>query len=350
VTDTHDNPPPSKVLLVKPSALGDVVTALPVLRGLRRTVPEARLSWLVATSCQALLEGDPDLDEIIPFDRKTLGRWWHDPRAGAALWRFYRQLRGGGFDWVLDLQGLFRSGLFTHWTRAPLRAGFADAREGGQWFCNHRVSVTAEHTVDRNIELARALGVDARPEDFRLHVSDAGRAFAEEFRAARSLPTRGYLVLVPPTRWPTKIYPVRHWRRVARDLSETLPVVLVGSPAEQERRLCAAIAKGLGPRVIDLAGQTALPQLVGLIADAAGVIGSDSAAKFIAPAVGVGCITLIGPTRVERTGPYRGGTAITAEVACQGCLQKRCSHITCMESIPPSGVVRAAHAMIAAHA
>jgi heptosyltransferase-1 len=90
--------------------------------------------------------------------------------------------------------------------------------------------------------------------------------------------------------------------------------------------------------------------MVGMLAASAGVVCCDSAAKFIAPAVGVRCVVLIGPTRVEKTGPYRLGRAVVSEVACQGCLQKTCRHRTCMESIAPEVVLRAIDAMIQAGA
>ena len=86
--------------------------------------------------------------------------------------------------------------------------------------------------------------------------------------------------------------------------------------------------------------------MVGLIAASGGVICCDSSAKFIAPAVGVDVVTLIGPTRVERTGPYLRGRPVVADVACQGCLRKQCRHITCMESIDPEAVIAAAGEML----
>ena len=147
---------------------------------------------------------------------------------------------------------------------------------------------------------------------------------------------------VPPTRWQTKLYPTRHWRRVVEALSAETTVVLVGSPSAEERDLCAAIAAGQSKAVVDLSGQTKLPELAALIAGSAGVICSDSAAKFIAPAVGVECVCLMGPTRIERTGPYLKGHAMVADVPCAGCLKKRCSHISCMQSISPESVIATA--------
>ncbi|MBN1554915.1 MAG: glycosyltransferase family 9 protein, partial [Phycisphaerae bacterium] len=278
--------PPHRVLIVKPSALGDVVSAIPILRGLRRTHPETYIAWLVSTTCAPLLDGDPDLNEVILFDRKKMGHCWRSPEAMGSLFDFRKLLRESNFDWAIDAQGLLRSGVFTKWTQAEVRAGFADAREGASLFYNRRVRIVAEHTVDRNILLARSLGIDARPEDLRLTVRPSGTLFAESILNLLGVSAGGVLVFVPPTRWETKLYPVKHWRSVAREAVKRMPVVLIGSPDESERKLCAEIAEGI-EGVTNLAGKTTIPQMVGMIAASAGVVCCDSAAKFIAPAVGV---------------------------------------------------------------
>lgn len=330
---------PRKVLIIKPSALGDVVTALPVLRALRRKFPQAHLSWLVSTSCSALLAGDADLNEIVPFERRRLGRAWRSAGAAGALIALARQLRRARYDWVIDLQGLFRSGFFARVSGSPIRAGFANAREGAWLFYTHRLTPRDEHTVDRNIALAAMLGLDARREDMTLNISPEGRAFAEGFRARPAVAGEPYVVFVPPTRWATKLYPERHWRSVAAGLSGRAPIAIVGTPDDAE--MCSRIAADFGPRVIDLAGQTTIAQMVGLIAGAACVVCSDSAAQHIAQAVGTDVVVLIGPTRPERTGPILAGRCVTASVPCQGCLRRSCRHITCMQTIEPESVVAA---------
>ena len=335
---------PRRVLIIKPSSLGDVVGALPVLHGLRRTFPRAHLAWLLSTACAPLLADERDLDEIILFDRTPLGRSWRSPSAARGLLALLRALKAGRFDWVIDLQGLLRSGLFAAATGAALRAGFGEAREGAAAFYTRRIHVSARHTVDRNIELARALGADARPEDMTLAVGADARRFAETICRRHRLSGGDFLVCVPPTRWPTKLYPVRHWQTVAGKLSRKAPLVLLGAPADRE--LCARNAKGAGPAVIDLSGRTSLTQMAAVIAASAGVICSDSAAKFIAPAVGVEAITLIGPTRIELTGPYLRGQAVVADVPCRGCLRRRCRHVSCMQLLDPARVVRAATSLL----
>jgi len=338
---------PRKVLIIKPSALGDVVTALPVLRGLKRTFPNCSVSWLVNSNCADMISHDSDLDEIILFDRKKMGKAWWSPGAMKLVLSFLWKLKRAHFDWVLDLQGLLRSGIFTCATRAPVRCGFASAREGAAWFYNYRFSPKASHTVDRNIELARRLGTDARGEDMTLQIAPEGQKFTEEFMATSNLRAGQFVVCVPPTRWETKLYPSRHWRRVIAGLSEKTTVVLLGGPGDRD--LCQAAIPATDSSTINLAGQTGVREFVAMIAASSGVICGDSAAALIAPAVGVKSVVMIGPTRPERTGPYRDGQAIVSDIPCAGCLDKQCSHITCMQTIDPDQVLQSALAMLNAN-
>ncbi len=335
---------PNKILIIKPSSLGDIVTAMPVLIGLRRTFPNAHISWLVGKSFAELLESQPELDELVVFDRRGASGAWRSPRAARIVGQLLSKLRRARYDWVIDLQGLLRTGLFTRSTKAPMRAGFADAREGAWIGYNRRIQVSVRHTMERNVELVRALGVDARVEDMKLTVSHQAMEYAQGVLHRLALRKGGYLVCFLSTRWPTKVYPYRHWASVLAKLSQRVPMVLMGTSGEAE--IAARLAQTLGPRVIDLVNQTSIPQMVAMVADSGGVICPDSAANFIAPALGVDVVTLIGPTKVERTGPVGTNVAITAPVPCQGCLRKKCLHMTCMESISPESVAKSAEAMI----
>ena len=334
---------PKNILIIKPSSLGDVITAVPVLRALRRKFPQAKLSWLVAKSCLDVIEGDPDLSDIIVFDRKKLGKIWRSPAAFAELLKLRAKIRNAKFDLVIDLQGLLRSGFFTSWSKSPARVGFANAREGATLFYNFKHMPKKIHTVDRNTELAEAIGVEVTPADFKLNVTEQAKQFVSQIIADNNLTETGYFVCVPPTRWVTKLYPARYWRQVVAELTKIKPVVLLGSPAKFEVELCESVARDQAGKVINLAGKTTLKQLVGVISQASGVICSDSAAQFIAPGTQTPCLSLIGPTKPERTGPFWGlGKALVADIPCQGCLKKRCHHISCMQSLSPDLVVRTA--------
>jgi lipopolysaccharide heptosyltransferase I len=338
--------PPRRVLLIKPSALGDVVTALPVLHGLRRSFPDAEIDWIVRDIYAPLIADQPGLRQVVTYDRGLLGRFWRPGAGMGHVRQLKRTLRGADYDWAIDLQGLLRSSAMAKWSRAAVRAGFADAREGAPLLYTHRFHLPVDeyHTVARNIALARELGVDARPEDLQLTVSDDARARARALLREVGLPPEEFLAIVPPTRWETKLYPVRRWRQVLSELPGELRVAVLGGRGDSE--LCRRIAEGFAAAV-DLAGRTDLPALAAVLQAAGAVVCCDSASKFIAQAVGTQPVVLVGPTLAERTGHYPdapcGGVSIVADVPCQGCLKKRCSHGTCMDLIPPGRV--AAEAM-----
>src|SRR3954451_5717301 len=128
---------PQRILIIKPSAIGDVVHALPVLARIKKRWPDAQISWLVTPACSGLLEGHPLLDEVILFDRKRWGGMWRSPRLFGEWRRFTRELRERRFGLVIDLQGLFRSGWLAWKTGAAVCVGFANAREFAPLFYSH---------------------------------------------------------------------------------------------------------------------------------------------------------------------------------------------------------------------
>ena len=340
----------NRVLIIKPSSLGDVVTAIPLLRALRRKCPGAHISWLIAKSCVDMIAHDSDLSETILFDRKLLGPWWRSPAAAGELKKLLATLRNGKFDLVIDMQGLLRSGIFTAFTGSPVRAGFADARECASIFYNHAIRPRSLHTIDRNIELARSLGIDASPADLTLQIQPAASQCVDNLLSQQGLEKKKFIVCVPSTRWLSKVYPQRHWKTVVAELAKQMPVVLLGSPGDAE--LCetiknSAIGNLKSQSIVNFAGKTSVSQMVAVIAAGGGVVCSDSAAKFIAPAVGVNVVCLIGPTKVNMTGPYiprkeLKAIPIVANVPCHGCLKRRCLHTSCMELINPQEAVDAA--------
>jgi lipopolysaccharide heptosyltransferase I len=329
------------VLIIKPSSLGDVVSAIALPAGLRRTFPHAHIAWLVVPSCADILRGQPKIDELVIFDRRHYGRMSRNLRAAGDFLAFCRQLRAKQFDWAIDLQGLFRSGVMAWISRAKVRAGFADARELSRVFYTHAVKVDRPHTVDRNIQLAWSLGIDVRPEDFRLAILPEAAQQADALLARHGLKPRQFILAVPGARRENKMYPPQRWRELLGLLGR--PVVLTGAANEQE--LCRQVAEDTA--AVNLAGQTTLPVLAAMMARAQAVICVDSAANFIAPAVGAPHLELVGPTDPLRTGPYRSGRAVAAQVPCQGCLRRRCRRHVCMDSIAPKRVAAELEALLA---
>ncbi len=327
--------PPARVLIIKPSSLGDIITALPALRGLKRSFPHCRVSWLVSEKHAEILAHENRIDEVIIFERTKLGKWHRSPRSMVALLSLKRKLREGNFDWTIDLQGLFRSGVFCKWTRSPVRIGFPDAREGATAFYTHQPEIHSSHIVDRVVELCGAVGIHAQAKDMLLGPSPEGIAFLEDLVILHGLQKFGYFVCAPTTRWPAKTYPARHWRRVVSRLSRTAPVIIVAGHSDTERMIGAEITRDMPEHVLDLSGRTNLQELLAVITYSSVVLCGDSAAKFISAAADTPCITLMGPTRTEKTGPTGRATALVSGVSCQGCLKKHCRHMTCMQSIKP---------------
>ncbi|HMN40025.1 MAG TPA: glycosyltransferase family 9 protein [Phycisphaerales bacterium] len=296
--------PPTHILLIRPSALGDVCRTVPVLASLRRAYPAAKIDWLVQDTFAPAIASHPGLSEVVAFPRGKL-REWYRPSVAPELKHFLDGLAHRGYDLVLDCQGLFRSGLFAMATKAPRRIGFDNAAELGWLGLTERIHAPRSmHAVDRMLMLAEAAG--AKPlYDMRLYTSGADRAWVE----GRVGPARDFAVIAPTTRWTGKQWPMdRFAELVRRLLAGAVPgvhrVAIVGSPAE--RGQCGPL---LGPfaedaRVVDLVGTTSVGQLLALVERCSLLVGCDSAAVHMAVGFDRPFVALYGPTRVERVGPY----------------------------------------------
>ncbi len=325
-----------RILIIKPSSLGDVVHALPVLAALRAAHPHAHVAWLVSTSFAPLLEGHPLLDEVIPFDRRRYGRLWRSPRILTDFLRFVWRLRRRRFDLVLDLQGLFRSGLLARATGARRRIGFAAARECAWAFYTQRVAcpASAVHAVDRNLCLARAAGLTVATPQFPLALRaaelDHARALLVEKGATR------FLAVIPGGRWPSKLWRMdRLAALIDRLAADGLPpVVLLGGP--DDRALADDLRRGCRASAIDLVGQTSLRTLAAVIALADLVICHDSGPMHIAAALDKPIVAIFGPTNPARTGPVcRSARIVALPLDCAPCYRRTCplGHHHCMEQL-----------------
>jgi lipopolysaccharide heptosyltransferase I len=332
---------PRRILIIKPSAIGDVVHTLPVLSLLRRRWPKARIEWLVTPGCAGLLEGHPLLDEIVLFDRRRYAGLWRDPRGAWGLFGFTRDLKQRGYDLVLDLQGLLRSAWLAWKTECPLRVGFSQAREFAPIFYTHRIGVGSaeQHAVDRYLKLAAAIGCGAGPAEFPLSVSDKDRA-----AVAGRLPAGPFAVLLPGTNWPTKRWPTAQFAALVEPLRQRLGLASVVAGGAADRVLAMQISGAT-----DLTGQTTLGELVALLDRASLVIANDSGPMHIAAALGKPLVALFGPTNPIRTGPYgRADSVLRVDIPCSPCYSRRCSHKSCLAWLTTRPVLALAEAQMAA--
>jgi len=335
-----------RILMIKPSSFGDVIHALPVLNGLRRRYPQARISWMLAHSCAGLLAHHPALDEVIPFDRKYYGKLGRNLRASVAFVQFVHTLWEHRFDLVLDLQGLFRSGFLTLTTGASTRIGFADARELSPIFYTRRIRTPHPqmHAVDRNYLVAEPLGFADVPITFDLPVNPRARASVQAMLSTKGIPPgTAYVLLGPGTRWETKQWPTEYLASVVNELRSRyrLPVVLTGML--EETPIAEKLLALADHDVVNLAGKTSLAEMIALVADASLVIMHDSGPMHLATALNKPMVAIYGPTSPQLTGPYHRPEAIARhDVPCSPCrIKKVCDcpyDHRCMRDLKPEVV------------
>jgi len=218
-------PPPNKILLIRPSALGDVCRTVPVVAGLRLAYPHAEIDWLVQEGFEDAVRGHPALTGVVSFPRKRFRRWWN-PSVARDVVRYLLEIRARRYDLVLDCQGLARSGLFAWVSGAPLRVGYRDAAELGWLGLNRRIDAPVRiHTVDRMLRLVESLAVPVE-RDMRLYPPLGAReslAAIPPFAAALKQDDSGiggagrpFAVFAPTSRWRGKLWPADRFASLAQ--------------------------------------------------------------------------------------------------------------------------------------
>lgn len=321
---------PRRIALIKPSALGDIVHALPVLSALRAKFPQSEITWVVNKSFEPLIAGHPDLTDTLVFDR---GAGKRGPVAAAKYAvRLARELRRRRFDLVVDLQGLLRTGLMCLATGAKMRVGFANAREGSRFAYTHRVVVPDAgriHAVDRYWRIAEFLDAGTEPKRFHVPISNEARGWAAN--ELRGLP-RPIVAVALGAKWVTKRWPPAHFAKLLRTVPGTC--VLIGSADDTPLSLEVASAR-YGP-TRDLTGKTTLPQLAALLAAADVMVGNDTGPLHLAAALGKPCVAPYTCTKIALHGPYGSfGGGVETTVHCGGSYIKTCPNMICMPDLTP---------------
>jgi len=300
-----------RILLVRPSALGDVCRTVPVLVSLSRAMPEAAIDWVVRDSFTDAVAAHPDLNEVIAFPRQRFASWWRNPAALRAMIGWQGALRTRRYDVVIDCQGLLRSGLMTAFTAAPVRIGHIDAREFAWLAYNERVrGEDLNHTVDRMLGLLQPL--DIQPvADMRLYTTEADQSWWNRHRRSVRLDDGApYAVLAPTARWPSKRWPIERWTQLVQPLRDMgyAACVIIGAPGE-EPQVRELIDAG-GDHVIDLVGKARVGQTMAVVEQASLLLANDSAPLHMAVGFDVPLVGLFGPTDPARVGPYGRDDAV----------------------------------------
>jgi heptosyltransferase-1 len=327
-----------KILILKPSSLGDVIHALPVLRLLKLQEPRAEIYWWLASGLTPLLEGDPDLAGIIPFARHQ----WKSPADWPALFSRIHEMRRHRFDLVIDLQGLARSGLFAWLADGSLTVGLDVQREGARGF--HDISIPrpmpGTHAVDWYLAVLRVLGYASVG---RFDWLPLRPAVAAAVRSKWPVAGHRWMVVNPGARWYNKRWPVEHYASLVRGLAEQHPELhfaVTGSTGERE--LGDAICRAAPGRCANLAGATTLWELIEWIRLAEVMVTNDTGPMHVAAALGRPVVAIFGPTDPQRTGPYGQVDSVLSEaVECAPCMKAKCHYpdpLACLTRIAPARV------------
>ena len=316
-----------RILVVKPSSLGDIVHSLPFLNSLKTSFPRAEIHWVVAKGLEGLLECHPMVDRLIVIQKDMWKKLSRTTDTIKEVSKLLKDIRNEQYDIAVDLQGLFRSGLITMATNAPVRIGFSDARGGAALFNKRKVEGGKDiHAVERYMKIAAELGCDEKNIIFPFPLCDCDMSEIDRVKSD----LKDYAVIVPGARWDTKIWEAENFGRIA----SMLPIksVVIGSRSDQQ--IADKVVQTSGGKAFSLAGSTSLKELISLIRQARLVISNDSGPMHIAAGFHIPVVAIFGPTSPVRTGPYGSNNIVLqGDVPCAPCFKKRCKDMRCMTAI-----------------
>ena len=328
-----------KILILKPSSLGDVIHALPVLRLLKRHYPTAEIFWWIDSALAPLIAGDPDLTGIVHFERKR----WAKPQHWPEMLRSIRWLREQNFDLVIDLQSLLRSATFAWLARGKFLVGLDEVREGARGFYDLAVPRKSFHThaVDWYLSVLPPLGVPVHKDfEWLPERPEISAAINSKLKTQNSK----LILLQPGARWKNKRWPAQSFAELVSALAKKNPTarfaVLGG---KDDATLGEFIFRVAPEKVLNLCGTTTLPEMIEWVRRGDLLVTNDTGPMHVAAALGKPLVALFGPTAPERTGPYgQLANVLRLDLPCSPCLSSRCAIAEtdkCLRDLSPATVL-----------
>jgi len=340
------------ILIVKLSAIGDVVHTLPSLTALRRMYPQAHITWVIEEAAADLICAHPYLDRVLVSHRKKwAGKLRHGREIRTTLSEiksFVRCLRDRSYDLVIDFHGLFKSALITLLSGGTRRLGYDSMQELSGLFVNEKIFEDMEkHAVDRYLDFPRYLGAEIDTPEFLIAMNDDNKARVHALlRSSGIAPDESFVAMNPVAFWDTKLWYDEKFARLCDRITEELgiKVVLTGGSAAG---VIGHIQSEMRHEAINLGGRTTLRDLAYLYSRASLLITTDSGPMHIASAVGTPVVALFGPTDPVRTGPYGTGHVVVRKACdCSPCFLKKCDSMQCMREITVTEVFAAVTSLL----
>jgi len=329
------------ILIVKLSAIGDVIHTLPSLAAPRRLYPDAHITWVVEEAAAYIVKNHPYLNEVIVSQRKS---WSKDIQNSNLLKPLFnmrsliKELRRRRYDLVIDFHGLFKSSIIVLLSSGKRKLGYDSLQELSGLFLNEKIPEDMnKHAVDRYLDFPRYLGSNVINAEFILPINEKVEANTQLLLNQYGLEDKNFIAINPVAYWETKLWDDDNFARLADLIKRNLKldVVFTGS----EKSTTERITSKMETEGINLGGQTTLLELACLYKKARFVITTDSGPMHLAAAVGTPVVALFGPTDPARTGPYgEGHTIIRTDLPCSPCFLKKCPTKQCMKEILPEQV------------
>lgn len=339
------------ILLIRLSAIGDIVMASPVIKSVRQRYPAARISWLVQPESLPLLEHNPDLNEVIVWPRKRWQQLWQG-RRWSLLWReigqFRRMLRDRHFDLAIDMQGLLKSGILAWLSGAGERIGLG-SKEGSGLLMNRVVERGGDpaRIGSEYLHLTERLGLDPGSFEMRVALSAADLQFVRDFVVANRLRS-GYTVICPFTTRDQKHWFNDRWIQLIPKLQREfgVPVLILGGAVD--RSTSQHISSLVGAASIDMTGKTGLSQAAAIISEAKLLIGVDTGLTHMGIAFSRPTVALFGSTCPYLNTTHDNAMVLYHEFSCSPCRRNPTCNgaFDCMAAITVGEVVNAALAVI----
>jgi heptosyltransferase-1 len=326
-----------KILIVKLSALGDVVQTLPSLTLLKKSFPDSQIDWVVDKRNAEILEGHPYINKLLIFYKNDLFSFKN-------LKNFLKELREDEYDAVIDYQGLFKSGIITGFAKAKYKIGFSNHREGSPFFYNVKLPPYDKnlHAVKRYIFLTKKTIEKLGAQVFNNEDIPKPIFSQEIYNGELNFIKKPYLVFIPSARWETKWWLYSHWERLielCKELVKDFDIFITGSPSELKLKSWAEEMEKKFSYVYSLVGKLSLKELAILIRRSKAVVSVDTGPMHIASAFEKPTVALFGPTSEKRTGPWAGKFKILrSALPCSPCFKKKCKEWKCMSEIKPEEV------------
>lgn len=328
------------ILIVKLSAIGDVIHALPIPYVLKQKYPNAHITWVVEPTAYELVKHNPYVDEVIVFHKKSFKSF----KGFRENYRpFAKLLQKRKYDISIDLQGLFKSAAVVFTAKAKYKIGYVDMREGSNLISKRIIGEHNKgHIVDRYLDTVKYLGCDTENVMFPLKNTEEEINFVDNFLNEVNILNQDFIIFAVGTNWVNKCWSVENFAKLSNELAQhKLKVVLIGFGKNDEQKAQDIIKLAKSDNIVNLVGKTTLMQTARIIKLSKAVIGGDTGNLHLAAALQIPAIMLMGPTDPNRNGPYRQqGNVILAGHECDGCWKRICAkHIDCLASIQPEQVI-----------